>query len=56
MKTKLLLIVLLSAMLFVGSRFDGRVFAAPPSPSLSAWSSQKARVADIKVFHESLTR
>jgi Family of unknown function (DUF6600) len=56
MKTKLLLIVLLSAMLCGGSRFDGRVFAASPSPGLSAWSSQIARVADINVFHESLTR
>jgi hypothetical protein len=55
MKTKLLLIAPLSAMLFGGSRFDGRVFAASPSPSLSARSSQKARVADINVFRESLT-
>jgi hypothetical protein len=53
MKTKLLLIVPLSAMLFAGSRFDGRVLAASPSPSLSARSSLMALVA---VFRESLTR
>ena len=56
MKTKLLLIVLLSAMLCGGSRFDGRVFSASPSPSPSARSSQIARVADVNVFRESLTR